>query len=341
MRKVLSQSHLRLIAGAHPGVSCNAQQALSPAPHAAVPGTSTDSAPVLPEESRWHFAEGDEIASGRTVLKLLGGGLRYEAYLAWEVRLHTPVVIKVVRPGLVEDERTLEGLEAEVRMLERLSHPVLMRSFGAELKGPRPHVVLEHLEGPRLSSLLRKYGPLPPEQLVPLGIQLCAAAHYLSTEGVVHLDIKPSNIIMGAPPRLIDLSVARMFAECERLRRPVGTDAYMSPEQCRPGEGLAVGPAADVWGIGVTLYRALTGRRPFSKGDPDSGEPTLRWPQLVEDPKEIDSRVPWPISVALMSCLAPEPADRPSPVELASQLELVLDALPKPRISKLKPRLGR
>ena len=57
--------------------------------------------------------------------------------------------------------------------------------------------MLEHLEGPRLSSLLRRYGPLPQEQLVPLGIQLCAAAHYIAAEGVVHLDIKPSNIIMG------------------------------------------------------------------------------------------------------------------------------------------------
>jgi hypothetical protein len=91
----------------------------------------------------------------------------------------------------------------------------------------------------------------------------------------------------------------------------------------------------------VTLYRALTYERPFSKGDPDSGEPARRWPQLVEDPAELDSRVPWPISVAIMSCLAPDPADRPAPAELAAELEQVLDALPKPRISKLKPRLGR
>jgi serine/threonine protein kinase len=296
---------------------------------------------VPPEESRWGFEEGEEIAPGRSVLRLLGGGLRYEAYLAWEERLHTPVVVKVVRPGLVEDEHTLEGLAAEVRMLERLDHPVLMRSFGADLAGPRPHVVLEHLEGPRLSSLLRKYGPLPPEQLVPLGIQLGAAAHYLATEGVVHLDVKPSNIIMGAPPQLIDLSVARTVEQCERLRSPVGTDAYMSPEQCRPGEGPPLGPPADVWGIGVTLYRALTGERPFSKGNPDSSDPELRWPQLVEEPQELNPRVPWPISIAIVSCLAPEPNDRPTPAELTAELELVLDALPKPRISKLKPRLGR
>ena len=119
-------------------------------------------------------------------------------------------------------------------MLERLNHPVLVRSFDADLSGPRPHVVLEHLEGPRLSTLLRKYGPLPLEQLLPLGVQLCAAAHYMAAEGVVHLDIKPSNIIMGAPAQLIDLSVARTVDECARLRSAVGTDSYMSPEQCVP-----------------------------------------------------------------------------------------------------------
>jgi eukaryotic-like serine/threonine-protein kinase len=297
---------------------------------------------VPPEESRWGFGEGDQIAPGRSALKLLGGGLRYEAYLAWEERLHSLVVIKVVRPGLIEDAHTLEGLAAEVEMLERLDHPVLVRGFGAELEGPRPHVVLEHLEGPRLSSLLRKYGPLPPEQLVPLALQLCAAVHYLGTERVAHLDIKPSNIIMGGPPRLIDLSVARTFEQCERLRAPVGTDAYMSPEQCRARDGAPVGPAADVWGIGVTLYRAVAGEWPFPQGDPESGEVEVRWPQLSAEPAPLPESVPWPIATAILSCLAPDPADRPRPSELAADLELVLEALPKPRISKLKPRpLGR
>jgi serine/threonine protein kinase len=320
-------------------VRTSAAEPLGPAPQEAAPGPAADAGPA--EESRWGFEEGEEIAPGRSVFKLLGGGLRYEAYLAWEDRLHTPVVIKVVRPGLVEDAHTLEGLEAEVRMLERLSHPVLVRSFGAALEGRRPHVVLEHLEGPRLSTLLRRYGPLPPEQLVPLGIQLCAATHYLRSEGVVHLDIKPSNIIMGAPPRLIDLSVARTLEQCESLRSAVGTDAYMSPEQCRPGSGAPLGPSADVWGIGATLYRALSGERAFPRGDSDSADPVARWPQLEVAPAAIDERVPWPISVAIMACLAPDPRDRPAPAELAGELELVLDALPKPRISKLKPRLGR
>lgn len=296
---------------------------------------------VPPEESRWGFEEGDEIAPGRTAIKRLGGGFRYEAYLGWDQDLHSLVVIKVLRPGLTEDRHTLNGLESEVRMLERLNHPVLVRGFGADLEGPRPHVVLEHLEGPRLSSLLRKYGPLPAEQLVPLALQLLSAIHYLGRQGVVHLDVKPSNIIMGGPPRLIDLSVARTFEQCGGLSSPVGTDAYMSPEQCRPGEGAPVGPPADVWGVGATLFRAVAGERPFRLGDPDSEVPAERWPQLVEPPGDLAGRVPAAIAGPVMACLEYEPGKRPAPAEVAAELELVLETLPKPRISKLKPRIRR
>jgi serine/threonine protein kinase len=297
---------------------------------------------VPPEESRWGFEEGDEIAEKRTAIKLLGGGFRYEAYLAWDDHLRSLVVLKVVRPGLIRDARTLRGLETEVRLLERLRHPVLLRSFGADLDGPRPHVVLEHLEGPRLSTLIRKYGPLPAEQLVPLALQLSAAIHYLTREGIVHLDVKPSNIIMGGPPRLIDLSVALSLDECAALRKPVGTDAYMSPEQCDPTGGTPVGPAADIWGVGATLFHAAARERPFPKGDPDSDVPEQRWPQLVEPPGAFDGRrVPRPVAEPIMDCLAYEPAERPAPAEVAERLELVLAALPKPRISKLKPRIIR
>jgi serine/threonine protein kinase len=239
----------------------------------------------------------------------------------------------------VDDAHTLDGLEAEVRMLDQLNHPVLLRGFGADLDGPRPHVVLEHLEGPRLSSLLRKHGPLPPEQLVPLALQLCAAIHYLAREGFAHLDIKPSNIIMGAPPRLIDLSVAQTLEKCERLTSAVGTDSYMAPEQCQPQAGARVGPPADVWGVGVTLFRALYNERPFSKGDSNSKVPTERWPQLVEAPQPPNDSASAAIVGPIMACLCYEPAERPTAAEVAAQLEPVLEALPRPKIARLKPRL--
>ncbi|MGH2953871.1 MAG: serine/threonine-protein kinase [Solirubrobacterales bacterium] len=288
--------------------------------------------------SRWGFAEGDEIAPRLSVLRRLGGGHRYEAYLAFSEELWTTCVVKVVRPDLVDDEHTLSGLRSEVALLDRLSHPVIVRGFGSDLGGERPHVVLEHLEGPRLSTLLRKYGPLPAEQLVPLAVQLAAAIHYLDGAGVVHLDVKPSNVIMGAPPRLIDLSVALDAADAQTLTRPVGTDSYMAPEQCLPAELGPVGPPADVWGLGATLYRALSGEPAFGRAVEEPRSPEERWPQLVGEPAPLDGADP-ALAAPILSCLAREPAARPAAREVAEALEPVLGALPKPRLSRLKPRL--
>ncbi len=287
-------------------------------------------------ETRWHLHEGDEIVPGRHALDRLGGGHRYEAYLAFDEHLHAIVVAKLVRPHLVEDEHTLDGLRAEVEMLSRLDHPVILRSFDARLDGPRPHVVLEHLEGPRLSSLVRRHGPLPPEQLIPLGLQLCSALHYLAAEEVVHLDVKPANTIMSGPPRLIDLSVAIALDRAAEIERPIGTDSYMAPEQCDPRRLGPVGPAADVYGLGATLYRAATGERPFPGADPDSDDPSARWPQLVADPDP--EPLPGVLTGPVLSCLERDPANRPRAAELGDALEPILAAQPKPRLAGLKPR---
>jgi eukaryotic-like serine/threonine-protein kinase len=288
------------------------------------------------DEERWRFNEGDEIVPGRNALRLLGGGHKYEAYLAWDEGMHALVVAKLLRPHLVADPSALRTLTAEVKALQRLNHPVLLRSFGAVIEGPRPHVVLEFLEGPRLSTLLRKYGPLSLEQAGPLGLQLASALHYMHHKEMVHLDVKPRNIIMGSIPRLIDLSVARTFEEARRAEQPIGTDAYMAPEQCDPQGHEGMGAAADAWGWGVTMYEALTGELPF----PAARDSDERFPQLQLDPQPISKPMPPALLNALNSCLERRPEDRPAPAEIAAMLEPVIAALPRrPVLTRLRPRL--
>ena len=273
------------------------------------------------ERPTWGFVEGDEIAPGRTVLRQLGGGRRYEVFLVWDDHRLAVLVAKVLRPDQAADAAGLRDLGREAEALARLSHPAIVRGFDAVTGGRFPHLLIEHLEGPTLRDLIERDGALPVEQALPLGLHVAAALHYLAAEGMVHLDVKPDNVVMGAPPRLIDLSVARPVAEAARLRTPIGTDGYMPPEQCAGGCG-AIGPAADVFGLAATLWHAVGGQRPFPR---DGDE---RFPQLTRDPEPLPRRVPRPLAALLRSALDRDPAGRPTAAELAHGLEPLVAALP-------------
>jgi serine/threonine protein kinase len=120
---------------------------------------------------------------------------------------------------------------------------------------------------------------------------------------------------MGAPPRLIDLSIARSVEAAGMIERPIGTDAYMAPEQAGPDRFATIGPAADVWGLGVTLYEAASKQLPFRRGDPGA-DGAERWPQLRDDPAPAPEKVPPPLAALLASTLERDPANRPTPAEL-------------------------
>jgi eukaryotic-like serine/threonine-protein kinase len=277
---------------------------------------------------------GDAVADGRVVIRRLGGGRRYEAWLGWDDHLAAPVVIKVLRAAHADDGRARTAIAREGAHLAHLAHPVIVRSFDADLDGPRPYLVLELLDGPRLSTLVRRYGPLSPEQLVPLAMEISSALSYLHNEQVVHLDVKPQNLIMGAPPRLIDLSIARRFEDVPKLRGPIGTDAYMAPEQCREEDLARIGPASDVWGLGATLYEAANAFRPFPKRE--TGGPH---PQLTVAPRAFHPRVPAVLRELIVACLRVEPDARPSLDDLMGAFDELAPEAHEVAIRRLRRRM--
>lgn len=286
----------------------------------------------------WGLHEGDAITPELTAMRLLGGGSAYEAYLAFDELTYAPVVVKVVRPDQVDDEHTLRGLRREVTALEIANHPSVVRLLRHELDGERPHVVLENVDGPRLSSLIRRHGRLSEQQYLPLAIEVAAALHFFARVDVCHLDIKPSNVIMGAPAKLIDLSVARSAGHAAALDAPIGTDFYMAPEQCLAGAGGAEAPgvpgyASDVWGLGATLFHAVAGYRPFEDGVRDAATLEERFPQLVDEPELLPEDVPADVAKMVLAMLAFDPQDRPAPAAIADALEPALARLPKAQLS--------
>jgi serine/threonine protein kinase len=284
-----------------------------------------------PAPDRWGFEPGDELVPGRSVVRKLGGGSAYEVFLVWDDHRLALMVAKVLRPGRAGDADDLRSLRREAEALTTLAHPVLVRGFDAVLEGPHPHLLIEHLEGPSLRSLLRRHGPLALGQLLPLALHVAGALHYLAAEGWVHLDVKPDNVIMGAPPRLIDLSVARTTERAARITGTIGTDAYMAPEQCDPARFPgAIGPAADVFGLGATLFHAVAGTVPFPRAPEDREAEDLarRFPQLTRPPTDLPAATPAPLAALIERALAADPAGRPTAAALAEALEPVVASLP-------------
>jgi len=281
------------------------------------------------EYASWGFEEGEEFHPGRFVLKPIGGGNRYEVVLVWDEALYALGVAKVLRPDQAAEEKALRDLGLEVEALNALAHPTLVRSFDAVLDGPRPHVLIEHLEGPSLRRLIKRDGAVLIEQVLPLAAHVAGALQYMAQAGYVHLDVKPDNIVMGLPPRLLDLSIARTLERAGRTDGPLGTDPYMAPEQCVPrAEAKApIGPAADVWGLGATLFHAVSGEKPFPRGSGDGS--TERFPQLVEDPGLLPPRVPEQLASLILEMLDRDPLGRPSCAEAVERLQPLVAALPR------------
>lgn len=287
------------------------------------------------EHASWEFEEGDEIAPGRIVLQPIGGGNRYEVCLVWDESLYALAVAKLIRPNQAEDEKALADLVQEIDALESLAHPTLVRCFDAVPGGPHPHVLIEHLEGPSLRRLIRRDGAIPLEQLLPLAAHVAGALQYMANRGYAHLDVKPDNIVMGVPPRLVDLSIARTLERAAKTTGPIGTDPYMAPEQC--GDDSApepIGPATDAWGLGATLFHAVSGEKPFPRGNGERGQE--RFPQLTGAPGPLPGRIPEGLCSLITGLLARDPAVRPSCGEAVERLEPLVAGLP--RKVRLSPR---
>lgn len=261
--------------------------------------------------SSWHLAPGDEVAPHCYVVASLGGGKRFEVFSAFDTRMLAKIVVKRLRPDACERPRTRAALGREIGILERVDHPHVVRCFHATADGDRPYLALERAAGHTLASTVKREGPCEPSQAISVGLALTSSAHCLSEHGIIHLDIKPSNVILSAPVRLIDFSLARDVDQVRDLTAPVGTAQWMAPEQCDLPGPVAPTSAADVWGVGATMYYAVSGRKPFPAGA-DTGSLEERYPQVTRPPRPLPDAVPAALGELVMSMLQPDPNDRPT-----------------------------
>jgi serine/threonine protein kinase len=261
------------------------------------------------------LAAGQLLAPGYEVIAHIRRGNHLDVYDTWSEERACRCIAKTPRPDCLEDKETVRRLFREGRLLKRFTHPHIVRAYEV-LKEPHPVVILETLTGATLAYLIdTSPRRLALSDVVHLGIHLCSAVQYLHRHGVLHLDLKPSNVVSERQlAKIIDLSIARAPG---RGRKGAGTPQYMAPEQIT---GDYLSPATDVWGIGAVLFEAATGEEPFNADDEDDDEPSYEQLERRIFPIRSHRRVPAGFADLLESCLEPDPAQRPTVQELMKGL---------------------
>ncbi len=225
------------------------------------------------------FAAGDR-AGPYEVLGPIGSGGMGAVYRARDTRLGRDVALKCLIPEAdgapgASDDRGRARILREARTASRLHHPNICTVYDVGEDKGEAWIAMEFVEGEPLSAVVRR-GAIPPEVVMRYGTQIADALDHAHTQGVIHRDLKPANVVIGADGRvkLMDFGIAARLpqetaAVATRTTESVagwsgplaGTVPYMAPETLR---GVAPGPGADLWALGVVLYEMTCGRRPFA-----------------------------------------------------------------------------
>ncbi len=213
--------------------------------------------------------QGAALEAGFEILEPIGKGAFGEVHRALDCALKREVAIKELRPGRDVSSEIRARFIEEARILSRLDHPNVVRVYSvAEFDG-RIRIVLELVDGMTLERIVREAGPFSPVEAAHMGADLCRALAALHAEGILHQDVKPSNVMRAKGGRivLLDFGVARSSAPGAAEDTPVtGTPLFMAPELL---EGRAGGdPSTDLYSLGVLLYWSVSGRYPFEADSP-------------------------------------------------------------------------
>ena len=267
--------------------------ALTPAPG---PGGT----PAKPAESSSgaQFIPGTVFAGRYRMITRIGRGGMGEVWHADDLVLETAVALKLVRSAS-QDAR--DRLLREVRLARSITHPAVCRVYDIGEADGQVFYSMELVWGEDLATLLKRAGRLPPERVVAIGRQLCEAVGAAHTQGVLHRDLKPGNILVdeNGSIRITDFGIATVRTDATGRTR-IGTPAYMAPEQLRGGTPLS--ERTDVYAIGLILYELLVGERPFADASAAGALP----PKPSTRVPDVDPR----LERVILKALSPAPEDR-------------------------------
>src|SRR6266481_1213390 len=285
-------------------------------------------APVRPSSdaaAKGQLKPGSVLAERYEILQLLGQGGMGAVYKARDTELDRIVAVKLIRSEFAKNPEILRRFKQELILARQVTHKNVIRIYDLGQADGIKFITMDFVEGRDLRQLLVEKGKFPPEQTARIMLQICRALEAAHTEGVIHRDLKPQNIMLDSGGRVyvMDFGIARSayLPGMTQTGALIGTPEYMSPEQAR-GEKLT--ERSDLFSLGVIFYELLTGKSPYP-ADAPLGTLWKRLQEKAKPPAEIDSTVPKPLNDIVMSALEIEPEKRISSArEMAQQLEIWL-----------------
>jgi eukaryotic-like serine/threonine-protein kinase len=275
------------------------------------------------------FPSGTLFAKRYELLRSLGGGGMSEVYLARDRLLGREVAVKVIRPELAADERSVARFRREARAAASLSHPGIVAIHDVGVHADAPFIVMERVEGRTLTEVLREEGRLSPDRVAEVGAEVARALSAAHAAGIIHRDVKPGNVMITASGRakVLDFGIAHATRWTPLTEAKVvhGTAEYMSPEQIR-GEGAD--PRSDLYALGAVLYELLAGHPPFHDETPLA----IAYHHLEDTPPTIESQrpeVPPGLAAVVARALSKDRGHRyRNADEMATDLERVREGKP-------------
>ena len=249
------------------------------------------------------LSTGQVLQNRYRIISLLGQGGMGAVYQAWDTRLNVPVAFKemIPQPGL--DHQTLAQLrqqfQQEAQILARLSHPYLVRVTDFFEESGNAYLVMDFVEGESLADRIERDGALAESQVLEWANQLLDALTYCHSQGIIHRDIKPQNVIIRSDGRavLVDFGLVKLWdpndPHTRTAMRGMGTPEYAPPEQYDAQVGHT-DPRSDIYGLGATIYHALTGQAP------PTATMRIARPNLLQNPRTLNPRLSPTVEAAVL-----------------------------------------
>jgi tetratricopeptide (TPR) repeat protein/tRNA A-37 threonylcarbamoyl transferase component Bud32 len=281
------------------------------------------------EASKEELTRGTTFADRYEIIEELGKGGMGRVYRVEDTKLKQEVALKLIKPEIASDKKTIERFRNELRTARNIRHKNVCGMYDLGEEQGTHYITMEYVRGEDLKSLIRKMGQLSAGQVITIAKQVCDGLVEAQRLGVVHRDLKPQNVMIDTDgnARIMDFGIARSL-EAKGITGAgvmIGTPEYMSPEQV---EGKEVDQRSDVYSLGVILYEMVTGRVPF-EGDTPFTIGMKHKGEIPKDPKELNTQIPKDLSQVILRCLEKDKEKRyQSAGEVRSELVNIEKGIP-------------